>query len=296
MSIIERAVHRIHQADSVQPGRDPLPRPVADPAPAPAPMPLPRAPGNPSIGPIAEIDLAELKNAGMITPDAERSQLSEEFRIIKRPLLNNAFRRGAAAISNANLVMVTSALPGEGKTFAAINLAMSIAQERDQTVLLVDGDVARTSGPGILGLPATFGLLDLLIDERLAFRDVLVRTNVEKLSLLQAGRPHPHATELLASEAMSLLLDEMARRYVDRLIIFDAPPLLVTTEAAVLAQRMGQVVLVIEAGRTPQAAVKEALTQLEKCNVFMLLNKGSGAPSENPFAYGAYGGYGRTRA
>lgn len=240
-----------------------------------------------------EIDLAKLKQTGMITPDGERTQLSEEFRIIKRPLLTNAFNRGAAPIKNGNLVMVTSSFPGEGKSFSAINLAMSIAMERDHTVLLVDADVAKPSVPEFLGLEPRKGLMDLLLDENLKFSDVLIKTNVEKLNVLPAGRSHIHATELLASESMGRLLDEMSQRYPDRIIIFDSPPLLATTESRVLASRMGQIVMVVEAAKTPQAAVKEALSQIDKCEVVgLLLNKGSGVIGDDQFAYGTYGGYG----
>ncbi len=137
--------------------------------------------------------------------------------------------------------MVTSALPGEGKTFTAVNLAISMAMEFDNTVLLVDGDVAHPSLPDVLGLPTSPGLLDLLIRDDLDVADALVQTNIEKLTMLPAGSRHRRATELLASEKMAILLRELASRYPDRIIIFDSPPLLATTEARVLATHMGQI-------------------------------------------------------
>jgi receptor protein-tyrosine kinase len=149
----------------------------------------------------------------MIIPDGQKSQLSEEFRNIKRPLLANAFNRSGAPIKHGNLVMVTSSFAGEGKSFSAINLAMSIAMDVDHTVLLVDADVAKPSLPAFLGVQAERGLMDLLLDDRLRFSDVLIKTNVAKLNILPAGRFHPRATELLASDAMSRLLAEMAARY-----------------------------------------------------------------------------------
>jgi protein-tyrosine kinase len=222
-----------------------------------------------------EIDLARVAAAGMVTPDAPRSHIAEEFRVIKRPLLANASRSGATAIHRGNLIVVTSALPGEGKTFTAVNLAMSIALEMDRTVLLVDADVAKPSIPKTLGFPAGKGLLDVLVEGDVDFPDVLVRTNVEKLSVLPAGTQHPRATEILASEGMSRLLDEMAERYADRIIIFDSPPLLVTTEARVLAAQMGQVVMVVQAQQTTHADVTQALATIEACPVkLMVLNKG----------------------
>jgi exopolysaccharide/PEP-CTERM locus tyrosine autokinase len=170
--------------------------------------------------------------------------------------------------------MVTSSLPGEGKTFCAINLAMSIAMELDHTVLLVDADVARPSVLRTLGLPAQRGLMDILLDDKLDLSDVMLRTNVDTLSILSAGASNPRATELLASQSMSNLVYEIANRYPDRIVIFDSPPLLLTSEAHVLASHMGQIVMVIEAETTTQHAVSESLRQLEGCsNVNLVYNK-----------------------
>jgi protein-tyrosine kinase len=239
-----------------------------------------------------EIDLERLSAAGYVTPSAARSSLGDEMRVIKRPLIGNAMGKSAAPIDAANLVMVTSALPGEGKTFMAINLALSIAMELDNTVLLVDADVARPAIPERLGLPPTKGLLDLLTNREMDVAEVLLRTNVDRLSVLPAGTPHARATELLASEAMTRLVEELAGRYPDRILIFDAPPLLPSTESRVLATHMGQVVLVVEANRTRQSSVNQALATVENCPlVMLLLNKvvRSGLGSY----YGYYGSYGQ---
>ncbi len=205
----------------------------------------------------------------------------------------NATGKGAAPIRNGNLIMVTSALPGEGKSFTAVNLAMSIAMELDHTVLLVDADVARPTVPKLLGLPATRGLLDVLVDESVELSQVMLKTDVEKLSVLLSGTKHPRATELLASEAMNQLLDDLASRYSDRIIIFDSPPLLVTTEARVLASHIGQVVVVVEAQRTGHAAVKQALAAIDACPVkLMMLNKGRSSSKGGSYGYGYGYGYG----
>lgn len=223
---------------------------------------------------VVALDMARLAAAGYITPGAARSQLADELRVIKRPLLNNASGKAATPIARPNLIMVTSALPGEGKTFTAINLALSLATELDTTVLLVDADVSRPSVLQRLGLSATRGLLDVLNTPDLDLADVLLRTNVEKLAVLPAGKASAHATELIASDAMNRLLDELASRYSDRIVIFDAPPLLPSTESRVLATNMGQVVLVVEAERTPKNTVAQALAALEECPVVMtVLNK-----------------------
>ena len=153
-----------------------------------------------------EIDLAHLKDLGFVTPDAPQSQIADEFRVLKRPILQNAYGRSTARIRNGNLVLVTSALPGEGKTFTAVNLAISMAMEYDNTVLLVDGDVAHPSLPDLLGVPPSPGLLDLLIRDDLDIGDALVQTNIEKLTVLPAGSRHRRATELLASEKMATVV------------------------------------------------------------------------------------------
>jgi len=223
-----------------------------------------------------DLNFARLRARGFVTPDATTSQIAEEFRVIKRPIIRNALGQGGVRVRNGNLVMVTSALPGEGKTFTSLNLALSIATEVDSTVLLVDGDVAHPSIPELLGAPHGPGLLDLLTRDNLEFSDALVRTNIEKLTLLPAGSRHRRSTELLASEQMASLLREMASRYRDRIIIFDSPPLLATTEARVLAANMGQIALVVAADATSQHAVNQALATVEACEVvMMILNKAS---------------------
>lgn len=224
--------------------------------------------------PPVEIDLDRLKVLGFVTPDAPKSQIADEFRVIKRPILRNARGKSGTRIRNGTLIMVTSALPGEGKTFTALNLAMSIAMEVDNTVLLVDGDVAHPSFPDLLGVPQAPGLLDLLTKGDIDVADALVKTNIDKLTIMSAGSRHRRATELLASEQMASLLTDLASRYPDRIVIFDSPPLLATTEARVLATNMGQIVMVVASDATTQHAVKHALAAIESCEiVMMVLNK-----------------------
>ena len=238
------------------------------------------------------IDFALLRARGLLTSDDERSSLAEEYRMIKRPLLANAF--GSNPVKNGNLIMVTSSLPGEGKTFTAINLAISIAMELDRTVLLVDADVAKPRMPEYLGFSAEHGLLDILRQGTRDLSNVILRTNIDKLSILPAGRTYARATELLASEAMDRLIAELANRYPDRLVLFDSPPLLATSEASVLASHMGQIVMVTEAGKTPKNALREALARLEgACDVVgMVLNK-SASHNAGGYGYYGYGGYGK---
>lgn len=241
-----------------------------------------------------EINIEQLHRLGMVTPDAARTSIAEEFRLIKRPLIEKAFGQKGKGIKHGNLIMVASSLPGEGKTFCAVNLAISIAMELDHTVLLVDADVARPSVPRYLQLhsdneSSEVGLMDVLLDDKLDLADAILRTNIDTLSLLRAGRSHHRATELLASQNMSALLDEIANRYPDRIVIFDSPPLLLTTEARVLASQMGQIVLVVEAEATTQHAVKEVLRQIKSCpNINLIYNKAK--TLSNGDYYGRYYG------
>ena len=235
-----------------------------------------------------ELQLRWLRQNNMITPDTDRTPIAESFRRIKRHILANAAKSTADAPSN--LVMITSAMPGEGKTFCAVNLAISIAMEMDRTVLLVDADTVRPSVLRALGLTAELpGLMDVLGDPSIDVTDVMHATNIEKLSIMPAGTPHRHATEMLASEAMRAVVRDLAARYDERIVIFDSPPLLVSSEAAVLATHMSQIVVVVAAGQTTEAGLKDALKRVEGCgHVGLLLNKGR-ASSAGYYGYDGYG-------
>ena len=238
------------------------------------------------------LDLAKLQIAGFVTPTGNRTRISEEFRVIKRPLLLKAFATGDEAIEQGNLLMVTSAKPGEGKTFTAINLAMSLASERDLHVLLVDADVQRPSVFQVLGLPPQKGLLDLLSDSSLSPQDVLLRTNVRNLSLMAAGTPSLATTELLASQKMATLMHDIASRYRDRMIILDAPPVLASSEPSVLALHVGQIALVIEAGKTGRRAIEQTLGHISGCpNISIVFNKVESTSGTDEFGGYGYGYY-----
>lgn len=262
----------------------------AKPALSPAPVVAPSAEGvvgrSTKSSPV-RIPIEMLRARGFVTPDASPTAISQEFRVIKRPLIANAFGRGAEAVHNGRRVMVTSAFAGEGKSFCAINLAMSIAAERDTYVLLVDADVAKPSIPRELGVEGGPGLMDCLIDPTQDVGDLVQPTNIERLSLLPAGRHHEHATELLASASMKDLVDHLANRYDDRIIIFDSPPISLTTEARVLASYMGQIVMVVEAGVTPREAVTDALASIGSPEVVgLVLNKAREARGARYQGYG----------
>ncbi len=246
--------------------------------------------------PVQTLHTEVLRRHGFILPGEERSGLAEQFRLIKRPLLTNAFGSQRLRVRNGNLIMVTSSLPGEGKTFTTVNLALSIAMELERTVLLVDADVAHPQIPKYLGVDVSRGgLIDLLRGSGVKMRDVLIRTSVDNLTILPAGRADQRSTELLASTRMHALVQEIAQRYRDRVILFDSPPLLAASEPTVLAGLMGQVVVVAEAERTPKSALERALDLVDGCEVVMtVLNKAVWLPGMDyaHYHYG-YGGYGR---
>lgn len=232
-----------------------------------------------------------LENGLYLSPDEGRSRTADEFRIIKRPLLVKAFAGAGGEHSHSNLIMVTSSVQSEGKSFVTLNLAISIAMEMDSTVLLVDADVARPGLSKRLHIIERPGLIEKLTDDRSEMQELLLRTDIPKLTVLPAGERHKRSTELLASQKMGELLDEMASRYSDRIVLFDSPPLLESTEASVLASQMGQVVVVVEAESTSQMLVKETLSQLDSLdNVSLVMNK----CKENVFTRifsGKYSGY-----
>ena len=242
------------------------------------------------------IDLPKLHSAGISLP-GERSILSDELRMIKRPLLDNAFSTDASRLENANLIMVASAAPSDGKTFVAANLAMSIASEHDVHVLLVDADIANPSVPKVLGFDAARGLIDVLEDPNTDLSEILVATDIDNLSILPAGRHLPLANELMASSRMTKFITDIAKRYSDRIVIFDSPPLLARPEASVLARYMGQVVFVIEAEGTSRTAINDALRLIDQRKfVGAVLNKTPSNFLREGFGqYYYYRGYGASR-
>lgn len=245
-----------------------------------------------------KLNFEDLREIGILTPSVPRSAIAEEFRTIKRPLLTNiAGDDVTQPIKQGNLIMVTSALEGDGKTFTSISLAISIAMEQDKTVLFVDADTAKAEAGRILGIPSeTPGLIDVLEDSSVRLPDVILHTNMEKLRVLPAGDLHTHANELLASDRMRELMLEISEYYSDRVIVFDSPPLLLTTEAAVLTSFMGQIVFVVSADMTPQHAVTQAIEHIgEDKMVGMVLNRARRRSNPYFYTYGETYGYGRDR-
>ena len=214
-----------------------------------------------------EIDFERLKQFGFISPDSRRSRVSEEFRLIKRRLMQrmslNA-RNKRKQRGREHVILVTSARPSEGKSFIAVNLALSIILDEGLNVMLVDADVARPSISNIFGLRNDLpGLTDLLLGQEGRLSDVLLRESNLPLSFLAAGGAVDSATDLFGGDDMRQLVTDIASRYTDRIIIFDAPPLLASTEPVALAEHAGQTVLVVDAERTSRTAIDSALDLLE---------------------------------
>lgn len=274
---------------------------VPDPVVATPPPPPPRRPAPVAAGPgaasrradIVQIDQVRLQLSGCIVPSGERTRIVEEFRIVKRPLLLKAFATGDQKVRNGNLIMVTSARPGEGKSHTAVNLAMSMVSERDLNVLLVDADMHNTSeysSMGMMGVNADKGLLNVVADPSTDLADVLLRTDIPNLTLLPAGTNVMNPTELLASNRMGQLVEELAERYPDRVIIIDTPPVLATSEPSVLAMHVGQLLFVVEAEKTSQKAIESALALLGGCqHINLVLNKAKMESGGDRF--GAYSYY-----
>lgn len=209
-----------------------------------------------------DIDIASLEARGFVSLHSTRSQINEEFREIKRKLLSNAFGALSRTITNANIIMVTSARPSEGKTFTAVNLALSIAAEKDKRVLLVDADVLKPNTLRTLGLKERSGLMEYLLGDVKEIGEVMFRSNIDKLRIIPAGRSHHLSTELLASQAMHDLITEFSTRYADRVVIIDTPPIIGINESAVLANFAGQAVVVVEEGRSKLSDIQKAVERL----------------------------------
>lgn len=239
--------------------------------------------------------LERLREKGMLVPGSSLGpEIRGEYRRIKRPLLSNAFGKSAELVDDGNMILVTSSVPGEGKSYTALNLALAIAQERDHTVLLIDADVTKQGVSRMLGIERRRpDLTDLLTSEDLSVAKAMLRTDVPGLVLLPAGKPHEYITEMVASQRMSRLINELANRYSDRVIIIDGPPLLSTPEAPILASLVGQVVFVIEAGKTPHAIVDDALGMLPKEKAIgLVLNKSESISNRGGYYYNYYAAYG----
>ena len=235
------------------------------------------------------VDNAALRAQGYFPEQDRDRQFADQYRRIKRPLVEKAIA-GTAAMGEPRVIMVTSALPGDGKTFTSINLALSMALERDMSVLLIDGDVPKRHVTGIFGLSEQIGLLDVLVDENVEIESAIVPTTTRGLSILPAGKPVAGTSELLSSVRMRRIIANLSARYPRRILLIDSSPLLVANEGRSLLNLAGQVVLVVRAGRTPKEAVEAAVQLLDARQAGgVVLNHAQGGGGEDYYGYGSYG-------
>ncbi|WP_336986347.1 capsular biosynthesis protein [Altererythrobacter aquiaggeris] len=281
--------------------RAPVPAPVSEPVPetlagpitGPVPVPAIAAVSDPHDAPARvtfggekhPVNREHLRNQGMIVPDAAATALLEEFRIIKRQLISAA-KSGPAA----RRVLICSPLPGEGKTFCAVNMALAMAAEKDAEVVLVDADFAKPSILSVLGLPGRAGLMDALADPVIKVEDLVLGTDIPGLWVLPAGEQSNSDSEYLTSSRTAEVLDRLTRGAPNRMVIFDSPPALAASPAAELAKHVGQAVLVARADSTGRSALEDAYQLLSGCrDIKLLLNAAKFSPSGRRF--GTYYGY-----
>lgn len=286
MSLVERALTKMRESGRGPAGLSPAPAPVpapqrqqyAEPPPSLARL-LPAAaegttPASTGSSKIVQIDRASLRANGLLAPENHQRRLADEYRQIKRPIISHSIGRGPDKVARGHLVMVASALSGEGKTFSSINLAMSLSLEKDINVLLVDADIPKPHITRTFALEKEPGLLDVLRDESICVEDLVVRTDVDGLSILPVGRQSETAEELLASARMERIALQLGTQDPNRIVLFDSPPLLLTSESRVLAGLVGQIILVVRAGSTTQQMVQEAISYLgEGRSIGLVLNQ-----------------------
>jgi exopolysaccharide/PEP-CTERM locus tyrosine autokinase len=272
MSVIEKALEKMqHRAAAATIGS---PNKIATVAPAPRPLR------------VVEIDQAALRRSGMLPPEHQAGDIARQYRQIKRPLVDNAFGHNTPRAASSQLIMLASAIAGEGKTFTSVNLAFSLALEKDVHVVLVDADVIKPQTSRVLGLDKEPGLLDVLQDPNRDIESVILPTNVRNLSVVPAGNRLESATELLASERMREICKRMTEVDPHRIILFDSPPLLLTSESQTLAQVAGQIVVVVRASTTPQRMVLDALRHIpEGKRAALILNQSVAAAETNYYYY-----------
>jgi exopolysaccharide/PEP-CTERM locus tyrosine autokinase len=314
MSIIERAINKLSGDDTpveaeVAPAQPvapaaPEPVPAATAAVAPAePVAPPRVatpnsvaspPGSfvpppPDPKKSVYIDLDRLAAAGFLQLDGGNTRLDEDYQQVKRRLLGNTVPGMAPSNAPANLIMVTSSVPGEGKTFTSVNMALSLTKEVDHTILAIDTDIVKRDLSKAFGCVDQLGLYDVLSNPALEISDVMLRTNIPNLVVIPAGQDQSARTELLASVRMKAITEELATRYSDRLVLFDTSPILATSTALALAPQVGQFVLVVEANKTKHETLSAALDLLDDTPITgLILNKVKQSTRKSYDYYGYY--------
>lgn len=283
MSLVEQAIARLK---SQQSGAAKVP--IATPPKSIATLVADHSDGTSSAKRLT-IDTTALRAAGYLPEKDRDRQFADQYRRIKRPLIEKALSDDGVG-GEPHVIMIASALPGDGKTFTCINLALSMALERDISVLLVDSDVAKHHITDIFGLGDQRGLLDALTDERLDPESLVVPTSVRGFSILPAGRRVEGTAELMSSNRMRQIAAALSARNARRISLLDSPPLLITNEGRAIVKVVGQVVLVVRAGETPRHAVEAAIGMFDEEQMGgLILNQVKAGLTEGYYGYGAYG-------
>ena len=287
--VSKEPVPPVEEAVAEQPAAStPAPAPTASATPAPTQRPQMPVPHRRFVPKAARqtIDRTLLAEHGLIDPDNNAGALAEEFRIVKRQLL-----RSAPSLPSGRRVLITSAQPDEGKSFSVLNLALSLASEQDLSVILIDGDFARADVPRKLGITPGPGLTDVLLDPSIDLADCVIPTDLPRLAILPSGQATSRDTELLSSARMAELLDALEADAPERIILFDSMPLLAASSPGVIAQHCGQVLVVVRADVTREAALRDAIGLIGQHNgVSLLLNRVRFTPEGRRF--GSYYGEG----
>ena len=237
------------------------------------------------------LDTNTLRARGYLPEEGQDRLFAEQYRRIKRPLIDKALS-GTTTVGEPRVIMITSALPGDGKTFTSVNLSMSMALERDISVLMVDCDVAKRHVSEIVGIKEAPGLLDALIDESLDIESLVMPTNLHGLSILAAGTRVEGTAELLSSNRMRQIISSLCSRVPRRILMLDSPPLLITNEGQALVKIAGQIVLVVRAGHTPRQAVQDAIGLFDAQQAGGLILNQVQVSKDGYYGYGSYGTYG----
>jgi len=274
MSIVERALKRAQASKGDKTASPQVPPHEAASAAAGHSRP-PAEPLNLSSSNLVKMPEEFLHQQDGATGDSQRA-VTRQIRALKRALVS---RLEASKNALRNVVMVTSSVPGEGKTFMSFNLALSLAQERDLNVTLVDGDVVKRTASHKVNAEHLPGLREWLESDRMPLNSYLCRTNVPNLSFLPAGQPLPGAAELMASARMDSGLQRVAALGLGHIFIIDSPPVLATAEAISLMTKLHHALLVCRAGVTPQSAFVTALETLEKVPDVSIVLNGYSPPS-----------------
>lgn len=294
MSIVEKALEKLQrqgagQAARVQAADEPAQAPSASP---PAAI-MERASAPPASHASILLDMGQLRSTGMLAPVDEERRVAAEYRHLKRPVVSRAVAGSARGDDSSAVIMVASALSGDGKTFTAFNLALSMSLERDTSVLLIDADLPKPHISGVLGLAGAKGFLDAMADPGLPVESLVHDTDRPKFQVLPAGSGSDAATEMLASQRLGDVIAELRGNDPRRIIVLDTPPLLLTTEARELGNVAGQILLVVRATATPRQAVMSALAMIgNRERVSFVLNDVDANPGDGSYYGYGYGGYG----